>query len=238
MTRRILTALVLACLLAPAPQAGAGETVPGTAGRIVAELGAQLSERLGSPGEPVRGLSVMVTTPVNLNDFKESSALARLMGEELAADLVEAGYVVAESRKGRFLLFKPQGGEFMLTRKPELLSRKTTNSELVLLGTYLATSEHVRFNVRLVSASNGETLAMTGATMPLTLEAAELLGGEAAERAGRLRPSVRTALPTTPTSLMEKARDEMQGLSGANAYTAGEYEHPVLAPGRSALESP
>jgi TolB-like protein len=234
--RRMFTALFLACLLFSAPPAEAGETVPGTAGLIVAELGAQLSERFGTPGRPVKGLSVMITTPVNLNNFKQSSALARLMGEELAADMVEAGFVVAESRKGRFLLFKPQGGEFMLTRKTELLSQKTMNSELVLLGTYLATSEHVRFNVRLVSSSNGETLAMAGATMPLTLEAAELLGGGAAEEARRLRPSVRTALPTTPTSIMEKARDEMRGLS--SGYVDSDYEHPIYAPGRSALESP
>ena len=48
------------------------------------------------------------------------------------------------------------------------LSSSSGTSQAVLAGTYIATSEQVRFSIRLIHTSSNEVLAMGTATVPIT----------------------------------------------------------------------
>ena len=168
---RILTFLFVLLLPCSASAMSMAEAAAG----MGQEMDQQLAERFGH-SEGVNGISVIVTTPVDINNFEESSPLARQMQESLAHWLVQAGYSVQEVRKGRHLLFRPDTGELLLTRDKELAALKNVNSALILVGTYTVTSKNVIFNVRLMQTSGTEICAMSSASLPVSGEIRALLG--------------------------------------------------------------
>jgi len=198
---RLAAAAAALALLFLAARANAAVTVPQAAGDLAAVLDAQLAGRLGIVEGHAEGQTLVVTTPVSLEDLEEASPLARLMAEELSGWFVGMGYRVQEIRRGRHVMFDPDKGELLLSRKVELLSGEQARTTLVLAGTYTATSRHVRFNVRLLHAPTGEVLAMASATLPLSPEVAELAGARTQRES--LAPSVGTRLaPRAGTSLL------------------------------------
>ncbi len=150
-------------------------TLPEAAMHMAVDLDAQLARKLGLPEPPARGQAMVLTTPVDLSNLEQTSALARLMGEEMATWFTRFGYSVQEIRKGRALLFNPGEGEMLLTRRTDLVSQKNVQANVVLMGTYTATRRNVRFNLKLVHAPSNDVLAMTSQTLPISREAWELL---------------------------------------------------------------
>jgi len=198
MPRTILIFALLALFMA-APVKAAEEThvksIPDTAAQIATSLDTQLVERLGLAEGPAKGTSLIITTPVSLNDLEQSSPLARLLAEEMAAWFVRAGYAVREIRKGKNILFDPKNGELLLSRQVEFVSQGFVKSALVLTGTYTMTTRNIRFNVRLVSAPGNEVLAMGCETLPLSPELMELVDKSHLAEMSKVRPSVRTRVP-------------------------------------------
>lgn len=186
-----LVILLTALLLPLAAAAGRG-SVPEAAESIIAQMDPQMLTRLAGV-EGTRGdVSIAVTVPVNLTDFEASSPLARQMAEEIASALVNTGYRVQEIRKGREVVFRPDG-EMLLTRKVDQLASTTVNSVAVLVGTYTVTSRSVRFNMRLIRTDSNEILSMGTATVPVTEELQPLLADLKGPR--KVTPSVGTRLP-------------------------------------------
>lgn len=183
--------LMLALLL---PLAAAAQSLPQTADAVARSIDSQLAERLGLFETPVKGYSLIVTTPVDINDFEAANPLARQMSEELAAWFAQAGYKVQEIRKSRGVMFAPRKGEIMLTRKQRLLANENLRTTLMLSGTYTRTPKHVRFNIRLLHAPSNEVLAMASGTLPLTRELRSLLDSGHMYRATGYSPSVGTSL--------------------------------------------
>lgn len=167
--------------------------VPAIAGRLAAELDAQVSQLLGQADSGYRNLRIIVTTPANLNNLESANTLSRQMSEELAYWLVNAGYQVQEIRRGANLLFNPEQGEFLLTRNRDLLAETEANAGAVLTGTYIITPRAVRFNIRLLELATGETLAMGNATIPMTGEVRALVTDNEGLYLS-MRPSVGTRL--------------------------------------------
>lgn len=169
--------------------------VPQAASAMGLELDRQIVERLGYTG----GISLSVTTPVDVNDLEVSNALAKQMQEEIARWFVQAGYDVHEIRKGANILFEPDQGELLLTRKQRLLGSTKVNSKAIVSGTYTVTPRNVRFNIRLVATGNREVLAMATITVPITREVGALLrvsGGKSGSFSGTpIEPTVVTLLP-------------------------------------------
>lgn len=195
MTKRLTVFLACALLaLLMAGRASAGQSLPGTAQSLAAQLDAQLCDRLELLEPPAKGTTLVVTTPVALDDLDQSSPVARLMAEELTAWFVAAGYRVQEIRRGKNILFAPGKGETLLTRDVQLLNDKFMHSAVILAGTYVLTSRSVRFSMRLLHAPTGEVLAMSNKTLDLTPETTELVGADKFEELTRLRPSVVTSL--------------------------------------------
>lgn len=190
-----LIALVLLCLVfvfaAATAQAG---LLPNLAAEMADELDAQLAQRMGMSQRPVRDVSMLVTTPADLGNLQITSALSRLVAEEMATWFVSMGYRVQELRKARMVLTAPGKGELMLTRRANLLSQQNIDSAVILAGTYSVTSKHVRFNMKLIHTASNEVLAMCSSSLPVTPEVRELvLGGGSVSFTG-LEPSVSTRL--------------------------------------------
>lgn len=189
--KRILALLVLTIGLL-LPLAAAAASVPEAADAMAAAMDVQMARKLGQEAPPAKGISIMVTTPVDLGDLEGANGLARQMAEEMSRWFVQAGYRVQEIRKGRTILFQPETGELLLTRKTELLGTQNVSSVAILAGTYTITPKSVRFNMRLIHTPTNEVLAMGTATVPVSEELRPLLVD--ASRIGPIRPSVGTSL--------------------------------------------
>jgi hypothetical protein len=191
--------LSLAALLFPVDEVDAA-TVPQAASAAGREMDRQMESRFGSKqGEGAAGaVSLSVTTPVNINDLDEANPLARQMQEETTRWFVQAGYNVQEIRKGADILFEPLKGEQMLTRREKLVGDRSIGTDAVLVGTYVVTPEHARFNFRVVRTNGREILAASTVTLPMNREVAFLTrntgaGGVLAPTP--IEPTVVTLLP-------------------------------------------
>lgn len=177
MRTRFLISLCF-CLVAlamAAPLAVAGPTVPQIASAMGRELDRQVAERMGQPDTPAQGVSLFMTTPVDVNDLEASNPLARQVQEEIARWFVQAGYPVQEIRKGADLLFDPATGEMLLTRRSNLVGTESPASSAIVAGTYTVTPKSVRFNIRVVLTDSQEVIAMSTMTVPMSGEVASLV---------------------------------------------------------------
>jgi hypothetical protein len=139
-----------------------GMKVPGTDPRYadarelrlkVRELADQLVAEMRD-----RSLSGVVAMPVsfvNLDDFKETSAFGRLLGEQLYFELNQRGYPVREYRIETAVRVKKKEGEFILSRERGSVPAE---SAVVIVGTYSKGPGAVFVNARLVRPSNGRVL--------------------------------------------------------------------------------
>lgn len=193
----LFLAVSLVLLAAPQFRASAA-TVPQVASAMGREMDRQLSKRLGLGEGAVKGLSLCITTPTDINNLEASNPLARQMQEEIARWFVQAGYPVQEIRKGKQVLFEPYTGEMLLTREEDLLGSLKVTSQAIVTGTYTVTPDNVRFNINVVRTCNREVLAMSTLSVPMTREVAALVGGTASGSGWMgmpIEPTVITLLP-------------------------------------------
>ncbi len=178
---------------------------PKAANSIAKQIDAQLMARGGLPDgalpkdklEARRRLirsriTIMGTTPVNLNNLKLSNALARQMTEEVLRWLASAGYQVREIRKGKELRFQEGVGEMLLSRNTKELQSTKATSIGVLTGTYVVTPEQVRFTMRLLHTPTHDVLGMGTATVPITPDVPPLLKENL--HPVKIKPSIGTRL--------------------------------------------
>ena len=201
MNRFFISILVLAALLFPLTAAAAGN-VPNAAESIAKQLDEQLMMRFSGDSQDMSRkdrealararIMIMGTTPANINNLDEASPLARQMTEEIARWLINAGYRFQELRKGRDIRFDKLKGEFILTRDVRQLSSSSGTSQAVMAGTYITTSDQVRFSIRLIHTSSNEVLAMGTATVPITDDLRPLVRGS--QSGDGFTPTVRTRL--------------------------------------------
>lgn len=169
-------------------------TVPQITDAAARDMDRQLASSLGVGEAPAKGVSIMLTTPVNVNNFEESNPLARQVQEELTRWFTQAGYEVQEIRKGADVLFEPGTGELVLTRRAELVGAGQPSSTAVMAGTYTITPRNVRFNLRLIATASQQVLGMSSVTIPLTGEVRALLQ-DSTQGGATIEPSVVTTLP-------------------------------------------
>lgn len=189
-TAMILT--LLAALALAVPALAGTPSIPEAARTAAAQLDEQLSERLQLLEGPAKGTTLILSTPVALENMEQSSPLARLLGEELATWFVQSGYRVQEIRRTKGMLMEPGLGEVALSRDVRLVDTRYQKSAVILTGTYSQTRRNVRFNLRLLAATTGEVLAMSSQTIQITSETAELLDDAAYGKARRIQPTVNT----------------------------------------------
>ena len=174
---------------APPPPA---PLVPDAALKMVAEMNAQMS----FVAESAEGISMVVTTPQDLNNLESSNPLGRQLQEEMAYLFTRSGYQVQEIRKGAHVVFDKSQGEFLLTRDTDLLQSTGFSATVILVGTYTVGPKSVRVNMKMIHASSREVLAASSATIPMTREVRTLASNKAMENMGRT-PSVGSRLPNS-----------------------------------------
>lgn len=199
MRKFIIITLLLLTMLIPLTAAAADFSsgfgkgyVPACADRIVDSMDEQLLKLLGE--EYVRAdLRIVLTVPVNVNDFSRTNGLSRQVAEEIANSLKTKGYRVLEIRKGKNIEITPKKGETILSRKKSKLLKAPITAELIMTGTYTVTGRSVRYNCRLVHAGSHEVIASGNGTVPVYAEIYPLLD-EDTEQDREMAPSVRTKL--------------------------------------------
>lgn len=181
-----------------------GDTVMSKAAASMgSEMDNQLADRFGQQEGVVNGISVIITTPVDLNNLEESNPVARQMQEELARWFIRSGYSVQEVRGGKALLLRPSTGELLLTRNRDLASTRTIQSALTMVSTYSMTSRNIVFNVRLMQTGGNEVFAMSNVTLPISGELRAMLGTASSDSSSPssslasylIEPSVFSRLP-------------------------------------------
>ena len=198
--KKYILLLIAALLFAIGGTARAqGSGLSDAASALAEEMDSQLALTFGHQPGSAGGISVIVTTPVDINNFEESSAVARQMQESISHWLVRSGYSVQEVRKGRALLFRPDTGELLLTRDHDLAANKTVNSALTLVGNYTVTSRSIIFNLRMMRTGGTEVYAMSSLSIPINGEIRAMLNQTAAHGGSSafvaIEPSIYNRLP-------------------------------------------
>lgn len=160
------------------------------------ELDRQMSARFGYTPGHMDGISVIVTTPVEIRTLSDTSQLSRQMQEALTSWLAGSGYNVVEIRKGRDIVMREQQGETILTRNRGQIVQTSPKSSLTMVSTYTVSGKNVYFNVRLMQTNGAEVYAMTSLSLPLNGEIRSLLPASASgNKSFAIAPSVYNRLP-------------------------------------------
>jgi len=115
---------------------------------------------------------VIVTTFVNLNNFKETSDLGRLLKENLVHELQIRGWKVIDINYMPKIKIN-KNGEFVLTRDMKNLVKKYKVAS-ILVGTYAIADNAVIVNARIINAKNGIILSTGQFEIPLSYVASLL----------------------------------------------------------------
>lgn len=103
------------------------------------------------------GRGVLVSTLVDINDLDKSSALGRLLSEQISSRLAQHGIAVNELKlRGNLYVNKSQG-ELLLSREIKDISA-TQNADFVVTGTYAASRDSIYVTIKLVRASDSRVI--------------------------------------------------------------------------------
>src|SRR5262249_18402071 len=108
---------------------------------------------------------VLVATLSDVNDLGHSSALGRIMSEQIATALVRRGYAVPEMTLRQSVLVK-EGGEFMLSRDLRAMAPRQSG-QAVVTGTYAVGARKVLVSLRVIRLADSRMIAAYDYDLPL-----------------------------------------------------------------------
>jgi len=108
--------------------------------------------------------NLLATSVVDVSDIESSSALGRLLTEQIAGRIAQQGYTVSEPKLRVDLAVNAQG-ELMLSRSLEDL-RDRYDAQAVITGTYAVGAEYVHINLKLTALSSGQILSAIDYVLP------------------------------------------------------------------------
>lgn len=183
---KVLRQWGLGLMTALALLAGCGPTVHtgGTASVVTPDffgLGEEVAQQLARNFQHgrVTGMSLMLTTLVEVDNLYETSRFGRTFTESLATRLFRHGFGVVEIRKASEVLVKNNSGELMLTRDAKLLAKEQRVHGIVV-GTYSLTPQSVIVNVRILDAASQDVLSVAGVEIQRSGNINHLLAASAA----------------------------------------------------------
>lgn len=166
--------------------AGCGPVVHtgGTASVVTPDffgLGEEVAQQLAQNFHHGRatGMSLMLTTMVEVDDLYATSRFGRTFTESLATRLFRHGFGVVEIRKASEVLVKSHSGELMLSRDAKLLAKEQRVHGIVV-GTYSLTPQSVIVNVRILDAASQDVLSVAGVEIQRSANINHLLAASAA----------------------------------------------------------
>lgn len=175
----LVAALMLLAGCAPTVHTG------GTASVVTPDffgLGEEVAQQLARNFHHGRatGMSLMLTTMVEVDNLYETSRFGRTFTESLATRLFRHGFGVVEIRKAGEVLVKNNSGELMLTRDARLLAKEQRVHGIVV-GTYSLTPQTVILNVRILDAASQDVLSVAGVEIQRSGNINHLLAASGAE---------------------------------------------------------
>lgn len=132
-----------------------------------------------------RETPLAVGTISDVNHIESSSALGRMISEQLSARFVQLGYNVSEPKlRSHINVQQPDdgglaAGEYVTTRQSDALAAHT-NARVVVSGTYATAGDHVLINVRMIDVLNAKVLAAHDYTLPMNADVRRLIVNDAA----------------------------------------------------------
>lgn len=109
---------------------------------------------------------ILVASIVSVNNLEESSALGRLITEQISGRIVQLGYTTIEP-KLRNSLAVQGGGEWILSRDVKLL-KSSYPAQAVVSGTYAVGSDQVHLNLKLIELTEGRILSAVDYVLPVS----------------------------------------------------------------------
>ena len=109
---------------------------------------------------------LLVASFVNINSLENSSALGRMIAEQVGARFAQQGFIVKEMKLRDNVYIQENAGEFALSRSVQNLSQ-THNAAAVVAGTYAVGRQSVFINARLIRAADGVVLSAYDYVLPL-----------------------------------------------------------------------
>jgi TolB-like protein len=120
---------------------------------------------------------LLTGTFVNVNSLEDSSALGRIVAEQISSRFAQQGFTMVELKLRRNVFIKTQGGEFMLSREVKNLSR-LHNAAAVIAGTYAIGRRNVYVSARLIRAADNLIIASHDYALPMGPDTKALLAGQ------------------------------------------------------------
>ncbi len=136
-----------------------------------------------------RETPIAVGTLSDINDIESSSALGRMIAEQVGARFVQLGYTVSEIKlRADINVQQPNdgtagAGEYMTSRNREQLAAHT-NARAVISGTYAVAGENILVNLRLIDVNTARILAAHDYSMPMNEDTRRLLDSDTSTGSG------------------------------------------------------
>jgi TolB-like protein len=109
---------------------------------------------------------LLTGTFVNINSLEDSSALGRIVADQISSRFAQQGFTMVELRLRRNVFIKTNAGEFMLSREVRKLSR-LHNAAAVIAGTYAVGRNNVYVSARLIRDADNLIIASYDYDLPL-----------------------------------------------------------------------
>ncbi|HXH04461.1 MAG TPA: FlgO family outer membrane protein [Candidatus Competibacteraceae bacterium] len=116
---------------------------------------------------------------VNVNAMEDSSALGRIMSEQIGSRFAQKGYTVIDMKLRNNVFIKQGGdeGEFVLSRSVKELAQNH-NASAIIAGTYAVGRRSVYVSARLIRAADSVVLASYDYNLPLGPDTKALVASE------------------------------------------------------------
>ncbi|MCP5424510.1 MAG: hypothetical protein H6970_05520 [Gammaproteobacteria bacterium] len=120
---------------------------------------------------------LLVATFVDVNALENSSALGRIVAEQVSSRFAQQGFSVIEMKLRNNIFIRQNGGEFVLSRDVRELSQ-THNASAVLAGTYAVGRRSVYVSARLIRAADSLVLSGYDYSLPIGPDTRALLASQ------------------------------------------------------------
>jgi TolB-like protein len=120
---------------------------------------------------------LLTATFVNVNALESSSALGRIIAEQVASRFSQQGFTMIDMKLRNNIFIKEGAGEFVLSRSVRDISQ-SQNAAAVVAGTYAVGRHAVYVSTRLIRATDSLILASYDYSLPLGPDTKALLASQ------------------------------------------------------------
>ncbi len=120
---------------------------------------------------------LLATTFVDINNLETSSALGRVIGEQVGSRFAQQGFTVIEIKMRNNIFVAEGTGELMLSRSLREISQ-SHNAAAVITGTYAVARQSVYVTARLIRATDNLVLAAYDYVLPYGPDAKALVAAQ------------------------------------------------------------